>query len=42
MYEKEMYLKEELELLYEKFSVAEILDYIKDIKKARIFDGCTF
>ncbi|MCI8654280.1 MAG: nucleotide pyrophosphohydrolase [Clostridia bacterium] len=36
-----MELKEELELLNEKSSVAEIQEYIKDMKKARKFDGVT-
>lgn len=36
-----MELKEKLELLNEKSSVAEIQRYIKDMKKARKFDGVT-
>lgn len=36
-----MELKEKLELLNEKSSVAEIQKYIKDMKKARKFDGVT-
>ncbi len=36
-----MKLKEKLELLNEKSSVAEIQKYIKDMKKARKFDGVT-
>ena len=34
-----MELKEKLELLNEKSSVAEIQKYIKDMKKHRKFDG---
>lgn len=36
-----MELKERLEFLNEKSSVAEIQKYIKDMKKARKFDGVT-
>ena len=36
-----MELKEKLELLNEKSSIAEIQKYIKDMKKARKFDGVT-
>lgn len=36
-----MELEEKLELLNEKSSVAEIQKYIKDMKKARKFDGVT-
>ncbi len=36
-----MELKEKLELLNEKSSVGEIQKYIKDMKKARKFDGVT-
>lgn len=36
-----MELKEKLELLNEKSSVTEIQKYIKDMKKARKFDGVT-
>ena len=36
-----MELKEKLELLNEKSSVAEIQRYIKDMRKARKFDGVT-
>ena len=36
-----MELKEKLELLNEKSSVIEIQKYIKDMKKARKFDGVT-
>ncbi len=36
-----MELKEKLELLNEKSSIAEVQKYIKDMKKARKFDGVT-
>ena len=36
-----MELKEKLELLNEKSSIMEIQKYIKDMKKARKFDGVT-
>ena len=36
-----MELKEKLELLDEKSSIAEVQQYIKDMKKARKFDGVT-
>ena len=36
-----MELKEELELLNEKSTIADIQKYIKDMKKARKFDGVT-
>ena len=36
-----MELKEELELLNEKSSIAEVQQYIKDMKKARKYDGVT-
>ena len=36
-----MELKEKLELLNEKSSIAEVQQYIKDMKKARKFDGVT-
>lgn len=36
-----MELKEKLELLNEKSSVVEVQKYIKDMKKARKFDGVT-